>query len=497
MQKQQILVSWIGKTDIKQAGSAEQPGPLENILKQCAYDKTYILHNQSTGEVEKYLSILNKCTDTLIIEKQIELNDPTDFEDIYHIVDPLLSKIMEEHKGGDITLQITSGTPSMTAVSILLGKAKFDTKFIKSTEENGVQEPIIPFEIMADYVPSKKERTNELTNLFAGEAPDTAAFTDIVTQSPEMEVLKQKAAIIAQRDLPVLIYGETGTGKELFANAIHNASGRSDKKMLVLNCGAIAKELINSTLFGHEKGAFTGAVSAQPGYFEQANGSTLFLDEFGELPLDSQVHLLRVLQDGKFSRVGSTKELTSDVRIIAATNKDLVKEISKGNFREDLFYRVAIGVLQLPPISQRSGDLTLLANTLLGKINEKAGANTDQKHKHFSASAIKFITNYHWPGNVRELNATILRATLWQQGEVISEKDVSEALILKEDTKDSIFDRDISQGIDINDIFSEIARHYISKAMNLCNENKTKAANMLGLKNYQTLNNWIEKYNIN
>ena len=164
-----------------------------------------------------------------------------------------------------------------------------------------------------------------------------------------MATLKTKAAILAKADVPVLIYGETGTGKELFAKAIHNASARAGKPLLVLNCGAIPKDLVDSTLFGYTKGAFSGAIKDTPGYFADANGGTLFLDEFGELPLDSQVRLLRVLQDGTYTPVGSTHSKTTNIRIIAATNKNLVDEVAAGRFREDLFYRVAIGVLQLPP----------------------------------------------------------------------------------------------------------------------------------------------------
>jgi transcriptional regulator with GAF, ATPase, and Fis domain len=308
-----------------------------------------------------------------------------------------------------------------------------------------------------------------------------------------MNIVIQKAAIIAKRDVPVLIIGETGTGKELFAKAIHNTSMRANKPLFILNCGAIPPDLIDTTLFGHLKGAFTGATTAKDGYFKQADGGTLFLDEFGELPLESQVRLLRVLQQGTFSPVGGTKEIKVDVRIIAATNKNLSDEVKKGSFREDLFYRIAIAVLELPPLRQRDGDISHLANALLSQINDVADSNI---HKHFSTNAIKFISNQAWRGNVRELQATILRATLWNAKEQITEDDMVDAMFNTEQRHSDLLEKDISQGIDINKLIEKFTKHYVVKSLELCHGNKSKAAKMLGLKNYQTLNNWIVKYKI-
>lgn len=327
-------------------------------------------------------------------------------------------------------------------------------------------------------------------------APDTAAFNDILSQSAVMDVLKRKAAALAQRDVPVLIYGETGTGKELFAKAIHNASARADKPMLVLNCGAIPKDLVDATLFGYTKGAFTGATKDTPGFFGDANGGTLFLDEFGELPLDSQVRLLRVLQDGTYTQVGSTVAKSTDVRIIAATNKNLMDEVAAGRFREDLFYRIAIGVLHLPPLRERVDDLLLLTNSILAKIANEASPSSGAKGKKLSVKARKVIQGYHWPGNVRELQATLLRATLWHRGDTLSDEDIRGALMSITPRKEGVLEQDVTQGIDINEIISSVCRHYIEQALTVSNGSKSKAAELLGLKNYQTLSNWMEKYGI-
>src|SRR5690554_7031296 len=179
--------------------------------------------------------------------------------------------------------------------------------------------------------------------------------------------------------VPVLVYGETGTGKELFARAIHNAGPRSDKPFVAVNCGAIPPELIDSTLFGHRKGAFTGATADRPGVFQQADGGTLFLDEFGELSADVQVRLLRVLQEGVFTPVGGVAEQRVDVRLIAATHRNLMVEVAEGRFREDLFYRVAVGVLHLPPLRQREGDLLLLSEALLDALGKQDTALSGKK----------------------------------------------------------------------------------------------------------------------
>jgi DNA-binding NtrC family response regulator len=498
MDQRTVLVSWIGNTDIRQKGDTKKPGPLEAILRDSSFKELRLLHDNTSTDTMDFIAHIEQNYDVNVTHHSVSLENPTHYADIYRAMDNVLGKLVTKNKAYKITIQITSGTPSMTAVSILLGKAKYKTQFIQSTLEQGVIEPDIPFDIAAEFrPPSSSGGKDSLSRYFLGQVPDTAAFADIITQAPEIEVLKQKAAIIAKRDVPVLIYGETGTGKELFAKAIHNTSNRADKPLLVLNCGAIPPELIDTTLFGHVKGAFTGATTSAEGYFKRADGGTLFLDEFGELPLDVQVRLLRVLQQGTYTPVGSTKELSTDVRIITATNKDLFDEVAKGRFREDLLYRVAIGVLHLPPLRERPGDIVYLANALLEKINAEASTEPDYKHKNISASAINFIKKQSWSGNVRELQATLLRATLWQAGEKLEEHDIAASIIKSPNNTSDILAKDITQGIDINEIFSEAATHYIDKALQYCHGNKTKAAALLGLKNYQTLNNWIEKYGLN
>lgn len=225
---------------------------------------------------------------------------------------------------------------------------------------------------------------------------------------------------VAQSEAPVLIIGESGTGKELVAHAIHEYSPRRNNEMVALNCGAIPDNLLESELFGHEKGSFTGAATRRIGRFEQCDQSTLFLDEIGDMPHSVQVKLLRVLQEGTFSRVGSNETLKTDVRIIAATNKDLAHEVSEGRFREDLYYRLNVIDIQLPPLRERVDDIPVLAEFFLQKITKKQG----MAQIRLSGLSIESLKNHHWPGNVRELENTIARACALCSTDLLLPEDI-------------------------------------------------------------------------
>jgi len=243
---------------------------------------------------------------------------------------------------------------------------------------------------------------------------------NLVGQSEAMQQVFKMVGRVAHSDAPVMITGESGSGKELVARAIHNYSRRADRLFVAINCAAIPENLLESELFGHEKGAFTGAVNQRIGRFEQSDGGTLFLDEIGEMPMAVQSKILRVLQEGEFSRVGGNSTLKTDVRIIAATNKNLEEEISQRAFREDLFYRLNVVRLHLPPLRQRVEDIRLLAEYFLQKI---------AAHKHLPAprlseDAVRLLESYNWPGNVRELENTIQRACVLATSEVLLPKDI-------------------------------------------------------------------------
>jgi DNA-binding NtrC family response regulator len=251
--------------------------------------------------------------------------------------------------------------------------------------------------------------------------------------SPEIEEILGIIHTVAPTDLSVLIAGESGTGKEIVARAIHKLSKRADKPLISVNTGAIPEGILESELFGHEKGSFTGAVGQKKGYFEAADQGTIFLDEIGEMSLNTQVKLLRVLEESEIMRVGSTKTFQVDVRLIAATNKNLESAVQKNEFRRDLYYRLKAITIVMPPLRKRKEDIPIL--TL--KILENFGKSQNIKFKGFSPAAVELMKEYHWPGNVRELRNFIETASILNRGEVVTSKYVSENLGIQREYQSS------------------------------------------------------------
>jgi formate hydrogenlyase transcriptional activator len=244
-------------------------------------------------------------------------------------------------------------------------------------------------------------------------------FGEIVGQSPAISYVFFRIDQVAPQDTTVLLLGETGSGKGMVARAIHQRSSRKDRAMITVNCTSLPANLIESELFGREKGAFTGAHARQMGRFELADGGTIFLDEIGEMPLELQVKLLRVIQDGEFERLGSPRTTKVDVRIIAASNRNLEEEIKAGRFREDLFYRLSVFPITIPPLRKRSEDIPLLVNHFVAKFNKKTG----KKITSVSKETLSALEEYHWPGNVRELESVIERAVITSPGNALQVLD--------------------------------------------------------------------------
>lgn len=496
-----ILISWVGANDLASIEQSEEgkrsKGPVLSTLKAETFDAAYLLYNYPEERVQPYLDQIASLVPTRIHSVYRSLASPVHFGEIHQAADSTLTQISAEHPGARLSFLLSPGTPAMQAVWILLGKTKYPAVFYQSSLEAGVEVVDIPFDISAEFLPGTAAGSvKDISQLAAGSVPVNAAFDDILTNNPGMERLKAQATVMAARDVPVLIYGETGTGKELFATAIHNASQRRGKPFVSVNCGAIPPELIDSALFGHVKGAFTGAAAARTGYFVEADGGTLFLDEFGDLPLDAQVRLLRVLQSGELVPVGASKPSRVDVRVVAATNRNLMEEVAAGSFREDLFYRVAVGVLHLPPLRERHGDLAMLADALLEKINREARGQPGYADKILSPKAKNIILTHPWRGNVRELYSTLLRASIWSSGESITDAALEAALFQRPGKNVGVLDRETGEGFSIHAVIDEVVQHYIRRALEQAGGNKTKAAKLLGLKNYQTLNNWIEKHQV-
>jgi len=264
------------------------------------------------------------------------------------------------------------------------------------------------------------ERLKRENQYLLEEMRDKFYFEGVVGKSPRMKEVMRVASLVAKTDATVLIYGESGTGKELLARSIHHQSNRRSKPFVVVNCGAITETLLESELFGHEKGAFTGAQTRKLGKFELADEGTVFLDEIGEMSPAMQVKILRVLQERNFERVGGTDVIQVDVRIIAATNRDLRKEVREGKFREDLYYRLNVVPIDLPPLRERKEDLPLLCDFLI----EKHARKLHKKIKGVSSQAMRLLKKYNWPGNIRELDNVIERAIILTEDEIIGVEDL-------------------------------------------------------------------------
>jgi len=265
----------------------------------------------------------------------------------------------------------------------------------------------------------------EQVRYLSREVSERHSFGNMVGHNHEMRRIFETIEILAETDATVLITGETGTGKEMVARSIHFNSPRRARRFVTINCGALPLDLLESELFGHEKGAFTGATRVKIGKFEYADGGTVFLDEIGEIPAVTQVKILRVLQDREFERVGGNQVLRADVRIIAATNKDLPQAIASGQFREDLFYRLNVVPLRLPSLRERKEDLPLLA----GHFLEKAAAKLKKEVKSISPEALAHMMRHDWPGNVRELENVIERAVIMERGPVITHVELPAAAV--------------------------------------------------------------------
>lgn len=492
------LFAWLGNSDLRatEDTSGTDFGPILIALKTGAYDHLVLLSDHGQQRTKNFTEWLRSKFLGAIDVQYANLRSPTDFEDIYKAANGAISAALASSKGQKLTFHLSPGTPAMAAVWVLLAKAKYGADLIESSREQGVRPVVVPFDLAAEFHPiASKEADEALAQLVQGLPPAAPEFTSIIYRCDAMKRVVAMAHILAQRDLPVLIQGESGTGKELFARAIHASSKRKNASFVAINCGAIPFELIDSELFGHEKGAFTGAHTARAGYFEAADGGTLFLDEIGELPLQSQVRLLRVLQEHEVTRLGASKSQKIDVRIIAATNRVLTEEVRARRFREDVFHRIAVGILTLPPLRAREGDINLLIDALLAQINREAASQPGFKHKILSVGARNILLRHAWPGNVRELHNVLLRASIWAPGEEISTENIQEVLSLTSTgSNDTILGASLGDAFSLPDLIAGVARHYLDRAMEQSRGNKTEAAKLLGLGSYQTLTNWLLKY---
>ena len=501
MKAQTCLVSWVGKTDHDCADglNGADLGPVASAVKALpAFDRIHLLTNYDYNRSKRYCTWLEEATGC--VEAQlyhIDLTSPIDYADIYEKVTAELKQARLPSEDVELTFHLSPGTPAMAAIWIILAKTRFPAKLIQTSREQGCQRVDFFFDLASEFLPEFLRRSSDRIKRLSDSSSVVAAeFDRIIHRCPEMNEQIQLARKIAAYDVPVLILGETGTGKELFAEAIHKASDKSSGPFIAVNCGAIPRELANSELFGHKKGAFTGADGSRPGHFREAEGGTLFLDEVGDLPLDSQVRLLRALQQYEITPVGESKPVKINVRIIAATHRNLGRDVAEGRFREDLFHRLAVGIMNLPALRERGEDLEVLIDYFLAKVNGDAAGKPEMQHKELSQEARNLLLLHAWPGNVRELYHTILRATIWSSCSVIEARDVERSLIFIGRRDEGVLQRPLGKGFDLQVLLDDISRHYIARAFGASNGKKKRAAELLGFSNYQTLSNWAKNLGI-
>ncbi|OCK51733.1 sigma-54-dependent Fis family transcriptional regulator [Chryseobacterium sp. CBo1] len=334
------------------------------------------------------------------------------------------------------------------------------------------------------YKATEKVALNKRVIQLEKQLDNKQSFNNIIGKSEVLLSSVDSAKKVAITDATVLLTGETGTGKEVFAQAIHHASKRSKKNFIAVNCSAFGKDLLENELFGHKAGAFTGAVKDSKGIFEEANLGTVFLDEIGEMPLDLQAKLLRVLESGEFLKVGDSKPIKTDVRIIAATNRDLEKEIENGNFREDLYYRINIFKINLPSLRERTSDIELIADFFLKTFSRKIGKNISA----VSSAYLKALKNHRWKGNIRELRNVIERSV------ILTDSSILDIESLPPDIAENNSDNESNKLMSAFSMASA-EKIQIQKVLNHTKGNKSEAARLLEI-GIATLYRKIEEYKI-
>ncbi len=402
----------------------------------------------------------------------------------------LLDLALPGQSGLELLPQIKERQPDLPVIMITAyGTVENIVEAVRAGAENFIQKPWDNEKLLADIRSAVARHRAEEENLQLKRAlKERYNFANIVGKSETMLRVFDLVAQVAPSRSTVLIQGESGTGKELIAKAIHANSPRRDKPFVPINTGAMPSELLESTLFGHVKGAFTSAIAAKKGLFEVANGGTLFLDEIATMGTDTQAKILRVLQDRRFMHLGGIQEIQVDVRIIAATNIDLRTEVREGRFREDLFYRLNVITVDLPPLRARREDIPLLTQHFL----DFYARENDLAPRKLSADALRALVDYEWPGNVRELENAIERGVVLSSGPIIG-SDLLPGHITGRSFQDALLQH--NPNASLFDILEDIERRIIVEKLERCNGNQTEAAEQFRIP-LSTLNQKIKRLTI-
>ncbi len=468
----EILLTFVGNNDCH---LPEKTGPIIQILEQLSFDRVYLFYNDEKylPAASKILKYSNKHFPATEVHYAAALSsNPIDYNTVYPAIYNAIHEIKANNPSSAYTVSLTSGTPTMhTCWIFIVQGGVLPAKLIQVSRESGIAEVSFSLD---DFpaIKSTKAVKVELTKL----ARENKALKNrlglptekIIGESPQMLKAKQLIHLYADTDISIHINGETGTGKELVAEALHYLSKRQKNPFVPINCGAIPTNLFESEFFGYKRGAFTGAVEDRQGLLLQADGGTLFLDEIGELTMEMQSKLLRVLQQKEFHPVGSNKMVQSQFRLISASNKDLRGQVRNGYFREDLFYRIVTAEILLPPLRERGDDKILIAKSILEELNKR-----NMSQKIFTASCMEKITNSPWPGNVRQLRHAIEAAFAFPDKKI--EPEYLQIIDVTSPAVEVLIPPD---GIDLE---NEVLPRYYHAAMERCGGNAEKAARLLML----------------
>lgn len=405
---------------------------------------------------------------------------------------------MPEMSGMDLLQAAKELDPELVIIMITaFGSTETAVEAMKLGAYDYLQKPFKIDEVKIIIRQALEKRTLRMENaLLKRELGTKYAFDNLIGSAPPMLRIYEMVKRVANTKSSVLITGESGTGKELIARAIHFNGPLKDRPFVTVNCGAIPENLMESEMFGHKKGSFTGAIADKRGLFEVANGGTIFLDELGELPLPMQVKLLRVIQEGTFKRVGGTEDITVDVRVISATNKTLDTEVRAGRFREDLFYRMNVIQIHCPPLRERREDVTMLANHFL----EKFAKSLNVEVKRIGNEAMDVLKRYHYPGNVRELENIIERTVALEPGSIILPESLPRHLLDAQQPTSGPLDANKIEilddhGIDLEKLTADFERTLLTKALQQAGGIKKRAAKLLNI-SFRSMRYRVDKYSL-
>lgn len=478
-----VLLTFVGFNDPFAASAVvggQHEGPVLSLLRARTFDRIVLFSTPRTieGARATEAAIAERHPQVAVRVRHLALEDPTDYFGILQGIRDEFRSLTEEMPDAEFSIGTASGTPQMHACWVLLAASREiparllqmrGTKFVTERKPS-----LTEIDTTAPEFPSVRTKTWAHAEFEEEAGADLAATVqqlEIVCGHPSMKEVVENAALFARTDVPVLILGESGTGKERIAKLIHQVSERRRGPFVPLNCASIPMDLAESVLFGHVRGAFSGATSDLAGKFRTANNGTLFLDEIATLPLDTQAKLLRALQESVIEPVGSDATVQVNCRIVAATNVDLENAISRGAFREDLFYRINTGRLRLPSLRERRSDIPRLAMILLDEINLDLG-----KHRQVSPEAISRLHGYDWPGNVRELRNVVQAAAIRATKGIIEPKHLQ--LATREKSLGHL--PEPHEGFNLEAFVNEVRHRLYNRALEMTNGNASQASKLLG-----------------